>query len=69
MAAISWGRCPKPMMSLDTGFFVGADHVVIRTEENPVEETEIGVQHSGSLFCKGGIARKEPTTLITCSQR
>lgn len=49
--------------SLDTGLFVGADHVVIWPQRNTIEESIIQVQNAGSLFCEKRVARKKPAVM------
>lgn len=45
--------------SLNTGLFVGTDHVVIWPQRNTIEESIIQVQDSSSLFSEKRVARRK----------
>ncbi len=46
--------------SLDTGLFVGADHVVIWSQGNTIEESIIQIQNTSSFFPEKRVAREKP---------
>lgn len=48
---------------LDAGFFVGADHVVIRPQGDSIEQSEIQVQDASRSFCEQWVPRKKPTPM------
>ena len=49
--------------SLDTGLFVGADHVVIWPQRDSIEESMIQIQDAGSLFCEKRVPRQKPAMM------
>ncbi len=49
--------------SLDTGLFIGADHVVTWPQRNTIEESIIQVQAAGSLFCEKRVPRQKLTMM------
>lgn len=49
--------------SLDTGFFVSTDHVVIWPQGNSFEQSEIEVQDPSGFFCEKRVPRKKPTAM------
>ena len=48
---------------LDAGLFVDADHVVIGSQRESVEQSEIQVQDACRLFFEEGIPWKEPAPM------
>jgi hypothetical protein len=46
--------------SLDTGFLVGAEHVLVRPERLALPAAGIQVEHWAGQFDKARIARKDP---------
>ena len=52
-----------PVTGLDTGLFVGTDHVVIRSQGNSVENSEIEVQDTSRLFGEERVSREKPAPM------
>ncbi len=48
---------------LDAGFFVGADHVIIWSQRDSIEQSEIQVQDGGRSFSEQRVPRKKPTPM------
>lgn len=49
---------------LDTGFFIGTDHIVIRPQRDSLEYPEIQIQDARRSFRKERVSGKDPTPVI-----